>query len=141
LVEAYRALPAAAKLDADGDRILERLHMVRGKLSPRSKEAITRLEASDTLRRLAQALRKNDQDALKNVVSQANERDTLAVRLTEAVPYVEPSPRKWEYKVLAESYLEKRGEGELADGLGQMGEEGWELVGFEKGRFVFKREK
>ena len=44
-------------------------------------------------------------------------------------------------KVLAESYVEKLGDGELAAGLGHLGDAGWELVGFEKGRFVFKREK
>ena len=141
LVRAYRALPATAKLGADGDRIIERLHMVQGNLSPRSKEAIARLEASGTLRRLAQALQKNDQAALKNVVSKQSEREILAHWLTEALTYIEPSPKRWEYKILAESYVEKLGEGELAIGLGQLGEEGWELVGFEKGRFVFKREK
>jgi len=141
LVEAYCALPSEAKLGIEGDRILERLHMVRGKLSPRSKEAITRLEASQTLRRLRQAFKKNDQEALKYLVSKQNEREILAVRLKEVLPYIEPSPRRWEYKVLAESYVEKLGEGELAVGLGQLGEDGWELVGFEKGRFVFKRQK
>jgi hypothetical protein len=141
LVEAYRALPATAKLEAEGDRILERVHMVRGKLSPRSKEAIARLEASDTLRRLAQALQKNDEAALKNVVSKQRDREILAHRLTEALTYTEPSPKRWEYKVLAEAYVEKLGEGELAAGLDQLGEEGWELVGGEKGRLIFKREK
>ena len=43
--------------------------------------------------------------------------------------------------VNAETNVEKLGAGELAAGLGQLGEEGWELVGFEKGRFVFKRQK
>ena len=61
--------------------------------------------------------------------------------MKDVLPYIEPPGRKWEYKVLAESYVEKLGEGELAAGLGQLGEESWELVGFEKGRFVFKREK
>jgi len=141
LVEAYRALPAKAKLGGEGDRLLERLHMVREKLSPRSKEAIARLEVSQTLRRLEQALQKNDQESLKSLVSKQREREVLAERLTEVLPYIEPSPRKWEYKILAESYVEKLGEGELAAGQGQLGEVGWELVGFEKGRFVFKREK
>jgi hypothetical protein len=141
LVEAYRALPAEDKIGAEGDRILERLHMVRGKLSPRSQEAAARLEASQALRGLAQALQKNDQEALKDLVSKKRERETLAYRLTEALPYVEPSSRRWEYKILSESYIEKLGEGELAAGLGQLGEEGWELVGFEKGRFVVKRQK
>jgi hypothetical protein len=141
LVEAYLALPATAKLEAEGDRILERLRRVRGKLSPRSKEAVARLEASQTLRGLAQALQKNDQQSLKNLVSKQREREVLAERLTEALPYIEPSPRKWEYKILAESYVEKLGEGELVAGLGQLGEEGWELVGFKKDRLVFKRLK
>jgi hypothetical protein len=61
--------------------------------------------------------------------------------VTEAVPYIEPSPRRWEYKILSESFVEKLGEGELAAGLGQLSDDGWELVGFEKGRFVFKRQK
>jgi hypothetical protein len=141
LVEAYRDLPAAAKLEAEGERIIERLHTVRGKLSPRSKEAIARLEASQTLRALAQALQKNDQEALKNVVSKQSEREILAERLASALPYIEPSGKRWEYKVLPESYVEKLGEGELAAGLGHLGDEGWELVGFEKGRFAFKRAK
>lgn len=141
LVEAYLALPAEAKIGIEGDRILGRLHMVQGKLSLRSKEAIARLEASQTLRALAQALRKNDQEALKNLVAKQSERETLAVRLKEAVLHLEPSLKRWEYKILAESYVEKLGEGELAAGPGQLGEEGWELVGFEKGRFVFKRQK
>jgi RNA polymerase sigma factor (sigma-70 family) len=141
LIEAYRALPAAAKMEVEGDRILERLHAVRGKLAPRSREAVARLEASQTLRRLAQALQKNDQESLKHVVSKQSEREILAHWLTEAVPFIEPAPRRWEYKILAESSVEKLGEGELAAGLGQMGEDGWELVGFEKGRLVFKREK
>ena len=141
LVEAYLALSPEAKLGIEGDRILGRLHMVQGKLSPRSKEGIARLEASQTLRALAQALQKNDQEALKNLVAKQSERETLAVRLMEAVPHLEPSLKRWEYKILAESYVEKLGAGELAAGLGQLGEEGWELVGFEKGRFVFKRQK
>lgn len=141
LVEAYRALPAAAKLDLEGDRIIERLNVVRGKLSPRSQEAVARLRASHTLRGLMQALQKNDQKSLKNLVSKPRGREVLADRLTEVLPYIEPSRRKWEYKILAESYVEKLGEGELAAGLGQLGEEGWELVGFEKNRFMFKREK
>jgi hypothetical protein len=141
LVEAYRALPAEAKLEAEGDRIIERLHVVRGKLAQRSREAITRVEASDTLRRLAQALQKNDRESLKGLVSKQREREILAVRLTQAVTYLEPSLRRWEYKILAEAYVEKLGEGDLAAGLSRLGEEGWELVGFEKRRFVFKREK
>jgi hypothetical protein len=141
LVEAYRALPPTAKLEADGDRILERLHMAQGKLSPRSQEAVARVEASHTLRALVQALQKNDQESLKNLVSKQSEREALAERLTGVLPYIEPSGRKWRYKILAESYIEKLGAGELAVGLGQLGEDGWELVGFEKGRFVFKREK
>jgi hypothetical protein len=141
LVEAYRALPTAAKLEIEGDRIITQLNAVRGKLAPRSQEAITRVRASQTLRALVQALDKNDQESLKKVISQKNERETLSFRFTEALPFIEPSGRKWEYKVLAESYIEKLGAGELAAGLGQLGEEGWELVGFEKGRFVLKREK
>jgi RNA polymerase sigma factor (sigma-70 family) len=141
LVEAYRDLPAEDKIGAEGDRILGQLHMVRGKLSPRSKEAVARLEASQALRGLAQALQKNDQVALKDLVSKQSERETLAYRLTEAVPYIEPSPRRWEYKILRESFVEKLGEGELAAGLGQLGDDGWELVGFENGRLVFKRQK
>jgi hypothetical protein len=141
LVEAYRALPATAKLEAEGERIIERLHMVRGKLSPRSQEAVARLEASHSLRPLVQALQKNDQESLKILVSKKSEREVLAERLTGVLPYIEPPARKWEYKVLAESYVAKLGKGELAIGLSQLGEEGWELVGFEKGRFVFKREK
>jgi hypothetical protein len=141
LVDAYRALPATAKLEAEGERIIERLHMVRGKLTPRSQEAVARLEASHSLRPLVQALQKNDQESLKNLVSKQSEREILAERLTSVLPYIEPSGRKWEYKVLAESYVEKLGEGELAAGLGQLGAEGWDLVGFEKGRFVFKSEK
>ena len=45
LVEAY-SVPSRRRLksEAEGDRILERLRMVRGKLSPRSKEAIAQLE-------------------------------------------------------------------------------------------------
>jgi hypothetical protein len=141
LVEAYRALPAEDKIGAEGDRILERLNVVRGKLSPRSKEAFPRLLAAQTFRRLAQALQKNDQESLKTLISKQGERETLAYWLTEAVPHVEPSLARWEYKILAESYVEKLGEGELAAGLGQLGEDGWELVGLVKGRFVFKRQK
>lgn len=141
MVEAYRELPAEAKLGIEGDRILERLHAVRGKLSPRAREAVSRLDASQTLRRLGQALQKNDQDSLKHVISKQSEREILAERIAEAVPHIEPALKRWEYKVLAESYVEKLGEGELVGGLGQLGEDGWELVGFEKGRFVFKRQK
>jgi hypothetical protein len=141
LVEAYRALPAAAKADADGDRIIERLHMVRGKIAPRSQEAVARLEAAHTLRGLVRALQTNDREAVQKLMSNPREREVFAERLTGVLPAVEPSGRKWEYKVLAESYVEKLGAGELAAGLGQLGEEGWELTGFEKGRFVFKREK
>src|SRR5438876_77607 len=85
LVEAYRALPAEAKIEAEGDRILERLRMVREKLSPRSKEAIARLDASRNLRGLAQALQKTDQESLKALVSKQSERKVLAYRLTEAL--------------------------------------------------------
>jgi RNA polymerase sigma factor (sigma-70 family) len=141
LVEAYLALPADAKFGVEGDRILERTHMVRGKLSPRSKEAITRLEALQTFHGLKQALQKNDQNALKNLISKQREREILADRLTEALPLIEPSLKKWEYKILSESSVEKLGAGKLAAGLGQLGEEGWELVAFEKGRLVLKRQK
>jgi RNA polymerase sigma factor (sigma-70 family) len=141
LLEAYNALPATAKVGIDGDRIIERLNMVRGKLSPRSQETVARLRAAHTLRSLVQALQKSDQQSLKNLVSKPSERAILAERLTEVLPYIEPSPRRWEYKILSESYVEKLGEGEVAAGLGQLGEEGWELVGFVKSRFVFKRQK
>lgn len=141
LVGAYRALPATAKPEAEGDRIIERLRMVRGKLSPRSKEAVVRLDAAHSLRPLVRALQKNDQEGLKDLVSKPREREILADRLASVLPYIEPSGRRWEYKVLTEHSVEKLGEGELAAGLGQLGEEGWELAGFEKGRFVFKRVK
>jgi hypothetical protein len=141
LVEAYRDLPASSKTDADGDRILEQLNMVRGKLSPRSQEAITRVKAAQTLRQIVKILQKNDQEALKLLASKQSEREMLAERLTEAVPFVEPTGKKWEYKILTEAYVEKLGEGELAVGLSQLGEDGWELVGFDKGRCVLKRQK
>jgi RNA polymerase sigma factor (sigma-70 family) len=141
LIEAYRALPPAAKVANEGDRILERLNRVQGKLSPRSQEAIARLRASQTLRSLMLAFQKNDQESLKNLIAKQSEREIFAERLAEIVPHVEPALRRWEYKILAESYVEKLGEGELAVGLGQLGEQGWELVGFQKDRLVFKREK
>ena len=141
LIEAYRALPAASKVTAEGDRIIDQLHMVQGKLSPRSQEAVARVEASHTIRAVMQALQKNDRGALQLLVSKQSEREILAERLAGALPFLEPAGKKWDYKVVAESYLEKIGSGELAVGLSQLGEDGWELVGFEKGRFVFKREK
>jgi hypothetical protein len=141
LVEAYLELPAELKLKADGDRLLERMRAVRGKLSPRSKEAIARVEASQTIRGLVQALEKYDVKALKDLVSKRKECEVLAIRLSQAVPLIEPPAGRWEYKIVSEAYVEKLGKGELAVGLGQLGEEGWELVGIGKGRYVFKRKK
>jgi hypothetical protein len=141
LVEAYLELPAELKLKADGDRLLDRMRAVRGKLSPRSKEAIARVEASQTIRGLVQALEKYDLKSLKELVSKRKECEVLAIRLSQALPLLDPPSGRWEYKILSEGYVEKLGKGEVALGLGQLGEEGWELVGLGKGRYVFKRKK
>ena len=140
LVGAYRDLPEAAKFEAEGDRVIERLHMVRGKLSPRSREAVSRLEASTSSDRSCGRYGRTTGEP-EACVSKRREREVLAERLSAAVPHLEPLGGKWQHKVLSESYVEKLGEGDLATGLDQLGEKGWELVGFEKGRFVFKRER
>jgi hypothetical protein len=128
LVEAYLALPAEAKLGIEGDRILERLRMVRGELSPKSQEAIARLDASSTLRRLAQVLQTNDQEGLKDLVSKQAERETLAERLTDMLPYVEPSSTRKGTKPLAGLSTEKRGEGPGAPDRDAAPRQGWEYA-------------
>jgi WD40 repeat protein len=46
---------------------------------------------------------------------------------------------RWEYKVASEADILKLGKDDLTAGLNKLGEDGWELVGSEKTRFILKR--
>lgn len=132
LLAKYNALPEKDRGGAEGDKIIKALQDVdrTAKLSPPVREAITRLVAAHNLRKLAEALGK----------AGAGEKVPWAVDGTSStlLPYLETgrAPRRWEYKVVWEGGERKEA---LLALLNKLGEDGWEMVGADKGRFFFKR--
>jgi hypothetical protein len=134
LIGKYQALPEKDQLGPEGAGLIKQLKALAAQLTGRSREAAARLEAAHNLRQLGLALQHFDgKDPMPGVDPQ------LFLRL---LPYLDQGavrPR-WEYKVLAEADILKLGKEDLAAGLTKLGEDGWELVGFEKSRFVLKRQ-
>jgi hypothetical protein len=135
LIAKYHALPDRAKVGPEGANLVKQLKAVaaRGKLSARSQGAVARLEASHNLRQLALALERHDGKEVKPPAGGPGWFPLL--------PYLEQKAARprWEYKVLSEGDISRLGKDGLTTGLNKLGEDGWELVGFEKTRFIFKR--
>jgi hypothetical protein len=135
LIVKYRALPEKDQIGPQGASIIQQLKAVPGQLAPRSREAFARLETAHNLRQLALAIQPYEgKDAKPPSVGPKWPPQLL--------PSIEPGlarPR-WQYKVVPEADVLKLGKGDLAAGLNQLGESGWELVAFEKTRFIPKRQ-
>jgi hypothetical protein len=133
LIAKYRALPEKDQKGAEGANIIKQLiGLPAAKLTPQSQEAVIRLQVERNLRQFTVA--QWDPKAKWDPKS-------LSYFL---IPYMDQSAhgrRRWEYKVLSEGDVQKLGKEDLATGLNKLGEDGWELVGFEKTRFIFKRQK
>jgi hypothetical protein len=143
LIEKYRALPEKGRFGQEGAGLLRQLKAVRGKLSPQSREAIARMETAHNLGQLALALQEDKGKDWKPLDPGWKPPRADPGWYYHILPYVEqrlPRPR-WEYKVVSELDILNLGKNDLAAGLNKLGEESWELIGFEKTRFIFKRQK
>src|SRR5262249_30078750 len=131
----YRALPEKDQIGPKGASIIKQLKAVPGKLATQSREAIARLEAAHNLRQIALSIQHYEgKDAKQPSVDPK--------LFSQLLPYIEPElarPR-WGYKVVSEADILKLGKDDLAAGLNKLGEDGWELVAFEKTRFILKRQ-
>jgi hypothetical protein len=137
LLAKYQALPDKAQLGPEGSRILDQLKATSGALSPKSREAIARLEVSRNLRMIALEVHSYEDKDGKTPKWDPKVFSPL-------LPYIEqqPLPRvSWEYKVVTKGDIQKLGKKDFAAGLNKLGEQSWELVGFDKTRFIFKRQK
>jgi hypothetical protein len=135
LIAKYRALPEKDQIGPKGASLIKQLKAVPGKLAQQSREAIARLEVAHNLRQIALAIPNYEgKDAKPPSVDPK--------WFSQLLPYIEPGlarPR-WEYKVVSEADILKLGKDDLAAGLNKLGEDGWELVAFEKTRFILKRQ-
>jgi hypothetical protein len=141
LIVKYRALSEKDQTGPEGANIIKQLKAVSGKLSPQSKDAVGRMECAHNLRLLALALHPYNDTKLPDM-----KRPVDPNVFSQLLPYFEQgflcptdAPRRWQYKVVAETDILKLGKDDLATGLNKLGEDGWELVGFEKTRFILKR--
>jgi hypothetical protein len=135
LIVKYRALPEKDQVGPEGASIIKQLKAVPGELATQSREAIARLEAAHNLRQIALATQRYEGKDARPPSADPKWPPQL-------LPYIEQGlarPR-WEYKVVSEADILKLGKGGLAAGLNKLGEDGWELVGFEKTRFILKRQ-
>jgi hypothetical protein len=135
LIGKYRALPEKDQIGPKGASLIKQLKAVPGKLTQQSREAIARLEVAHNLRQIALAMPHYEgKDAKPPSVDPKG--------FAQLLPYIEQGlarPR-WQYKVVSEADILKLGKDDLAAGLNKLGEDGWELVGFEKTRFILKRQ-
>jgi hypothetical protein len=139
LIAKYRALSEKEQAGPEGAGIIKQLKAIAGKLSHESREAIVRLEVMHNLRQISLALQHYDGKDAKPPVVHPD-------LLKNLLPYLDkdsvfPQRPRWEYKVAAEADISKVGNDDLAAGLNKLGEEGWELIGFERGRFILKRQR
>jgi uncharacterized protein (TIGR03067 family) len=143
LIKKYDALPVKARIDKQGEDIIEQLKAIDARLAtdkalPRLRLAIARMEARHNLSVLAAAVGDPKLSDIGDGKSTTLPLDPLGV----LGPYLTTAPvgTKWEYKVMTESHLVKLGgKDSLTAGLNKMGEESWELVNVERWRFIFKR--
>lgn len=135
LILKYNALPDKDQSGPAGVGIIKQLKALPpGKLSPQSQEAIAKLESSHNLKTMGLAIRQNSQQPPVGD-GKPQYLDPYAI-----LPYIDQGPRRrWEYKVVPEVDLLKLGKDDLAAGLNKLGEESWELIGFQKTQFIFKR--
>ena len=151
LIEKYKALPGADQLGAKGEDLVKQLKAVPGKLSPQSQQDVARLEINRNLRMVALAVHtyhKTYKDLPKKETFGIDGKTPLNyllpyLEVESFLPVANPPRPRWEYKVVPEADILKLGkEGQdLVAGLNKLGEENWELVGIEKTRFFFKRQK
>lgn len=141
LIAKYGALADKAQLGPEGARIIEQLKALRAGLSDRSKEKVARLETSRNLRQLGLAIHNYATKDEKKPPETPNFADILKYMETDNVFKPAERSAQWEYKILTEEDVRKLGKTDLTAGLNKLGEESWEMVSSDKGRFFFKRRK
>jgi hypothetical protein len=65
---------------------------------------------------------------------------SLVPPTTSAAEWRPPGTSRWEYRVLTKEQVIELGKKDLAAGLNQLGDDGWELVAVD-GQYIFKRPK
>lgn len=138
LIEKYRKFPVKDQAGPEGERVVEQLRGISGRVSSNSQEAIARLQVDHYLRKLSLAIHDNQGKAGERPAGQ-----TPAV-FEHLLPFIESRNvlrPVWEYKVVTEADIQGLGKEDLASGLNKLGEDGWELTAYEKARFIFKRQK
>jgi hypothetical protein len=143
LIAKYHALPEKQQSGPEGAALIKQLKAMPGDLSPQAREAVARLETAHNLRQLALAIQQNQGKVGKPPAADAKPPADWASAI---LPYLDkdqvfPLRPRWEYKVLSEGELLKLGKDDLAAGLNKLGEDGWELQGFDRTRFILKRPK
>jgi hypothetical protein len=136
LMARYGALSEKDKIGPKGESLIEQLKAVPGKLPLPLREAIARFETAHNLRKIALALKQHDDK--KGKWQRLNPQ-----WFTPLLPYLEQKTARprWEYKVLSEADIRRLAKDDLTAGLNALGQDGWELVGFEKTRFILKRQR
>jgi hypothetical protein len=141
LIKKYEVLVPEAKAGPTGDKIIQQLRGLSKELPVELRETVARLEVQHNLRKIDIKI-----PNIKNTPGKVPAVDPYAPS-----PYFPQWRPKWEYKVASESEVAKLGKGDLAAGLNQLGEDGWDLVAVHSTapasgaltpvRYVFKRLK